>query len=245
MRKIAAPASNQSGRLPANAGRRSLRDPDEHQSAQEVHEWRVHQGDGPEHEALVEVRERDRRREQHEEVERAPREQSSEVDEPDQERRAQREPDPRVVDAPPERVVVAAGHRPGDLRPGPRRDDPPRRVVDHGLRDLSVAASVEVHREVLRRRVLVDDGRRRAVARKPVADLRARARDRDHLRVRVAGERRKPGASEHLAGCGIDGERRDGAQLVRDVHGDRPRLAGALRHQGRTGVLERDFTPER
>ena len=212
---------------------------------EQVHEWRVHQRDGPEHEALVEVRERDRRGEQHQEVERAPREQSPEVDEPDQEHGAQREPDPRVVDASPERVVVPAGHRPGDLRPRPGRDDSPRRVVDHGLRDLSVAARVEVHRELLGSRVLVDDRRRGAVARQPVVDLRARARDRDHLRVRMAWERRKPGASEHLARGGIDGERGDGACPVRDVHGDGPRVPRALGDQRRTGVLEPDGPTER
>ena len=61
-----------------------------------------------------------REREQHEQVEVPDGERPAEVGEPEEEERAEAEPDERVVDLPPEGAVVAARHLPGDLRPGPR-----------------------------------------------------------------------------------------------------------------------------
>ena len=86
----------------------------------------------------VEEPERHREREQHDEVEVPHRQRLPEVGEPDQEDRAEAEPDREAVDlAPAEGAARAAGHLPGDLRPGPGLGDGPGLVVDATGRDLA------------------------------------------------------------------------------------------------------------
>ena len=66
---------------------------------------------------------------------------------PSEEDGAERKPDPRVVDLPPERPVVAARHLPGDLRAGPGLRDPNRGVLDARKDDLArLARRPDLHR---------------------------------------------------------------------------------------------------
>ena len=86
----------------------------------------------------VEVPERDRERQEREQVEIPKRQRPAKIRKPEQEGRTEGEPDGEGVDLlASERALVAAGHLPGHLWAGPRFGDPGRRVVDLSLRDLS------------------------------------------------------------------------------------------------------------
>jgi len=64
---------------------------------------------------------------------------SAEVEERDEEERAQRQPDVQRIDVAPERARIPARHRPRDLKPGPLFKHAPGEVVDLHLADLLLA----------------------------------------------------------------------------------------------------------
>ena len=137
-RKTAAAASAHTGQSGRDAPRRPRRAGRSTPAARQVDERRVGERDAPEDLAAVEEPERDREREQREQVEVAQREQAAPVGEPEQEGGAEREPDGRAVDLlAAERAAVAARHLPGHLRARPRLGDDARLVVDLALGDLS------------------------------------------------------------------------------------------------------------
>src|SRR5207249_11463562 len=126
-------------------------DPDT--ARQEVHQGRIRERNAREDVAVVEVPERRGERQQREQVEVSEREHPPEIEEPEQERRAEREPDRRAVDLlPTERSLVAARHLPGDLRPRPGFRHATRLVVDLSLGYLAgidvpvLVAPPDVHR---------------------------------------------------------------------------------------------------
>ena len=101
-----------------------------------------------EHVAVVEEPQRDREREQHDEIEVAEREQAAPVDEPDQEERAEPEPDRVAVDLR-RRRTRRCSRAPSARRPA--APSTPRRstrlaVVDGARRDLAGRAREDVHR---------------------------------------------------------------------------------------------------
>ena len=115
---------------------RARADPDA--ACEQVDERRIGKRDAREDVPVVEVPERDRERQQCEQVEIAKRQQPAEVCEAEQEDHAEREPDrPRVDLLASECALVATGHLPGDLWAGPRFGDSGRGVVDLALRDFS------------------------------------------------------------------------------------------------------------
>ena len=80
------------------------------------------------------------------------------IDERRDEEQRERDPHERRVDLAPERAGVAAGHRPRDLRPGPRLGHLPGRVADVDLRDLlGVLAAREVVADLPARAGLLED----------------------------------------------------------------------------------------
>ena len=162
---------------------RSCAQPDPDEARDQVEHRRVLQRHRPEHEATLEVPERDRERQERDEVERAQRPDAPPVHQRDQEDRAEREPEPRVVELAPEPALVAARHRPGHLRSRPGVQHLARAVVDLDLSDLAVLLPrVHVHRPGVERRVVARELRVLVEAPHPVGDLGVAQRDADHRR---------------------------------------------------------------
>ena len=143
---------------------------------------------------MVEVVEREAEGQQDDEVEVADGENPPEVGEPQEEHRAEAEPDPRVVDGSPERSFVTAGHLPGHLRTGPSLRDPTRGVVHPRLDDLACVreGGPDIHRP--RALVRVEGGLLRhgfgRIALDPVGHLRDAHDGGDRL---LLGQRRGGG----------------------------------------------------
>ena len=164
---------------------------------------------------MVEVPERRGERQQREQVEVSEREHPPEIEEPEQERRAEREPDRRAVDLlPTERSLVAARHLPGDLRPRPGFRHATRLVVDLSLGYLAgidvpvLVAPPDVHRPAptpgssaaLRGIGLVrsvGDATRGGIAVKPIGDLVVREEAGDRLVLRESRLHVRPVRTGH------------------------------------------------
>ena len=164
--------------------RRAVRPRDPHAAHEQPDERRIRERHRREDIAAVEEPERHRERDQDEEVDVADRQKPPPVDEPDEEQPAEREPHPGAVDLrAAECALVAAGHLPGDLRPGPGLGDRGRGVVDLAGRDLTRLARPDAHRPDALRKGRIRHGVRR-IPLQPGRDLRVREEVLDHLAAR-------------------------------------------------------------
>ncbi len=162
---------------------------DPHATKEQPRERRIREQHRSEDVAVVEVPKGDREREQHDEVDVAHRERAAPVGEPEQEERAERQPEPGAVDRrTAERALVAARHLPGDLRPGPGRSDRAARIVDRAGRDLARLARPDVHRPNTLRESRVGD-RSRRVALQPARNFAVAEEELDRLLLRRARRR--------------------------------------------------------
>ena len=138
-------------------------------------ERRIGERRAPEDLALVEEPQRDREREQREQVEVPQRERPAQVGEPERGRRAQKlsQSQTLLIVLPPKAPGAAACHRPGDLRPGPRLRHLAGAVVDLAEHDLARLARPGLHDPLVRSRAVLGVRLRlRRVAVEPVGDLR-------------------------------------------------------------------------
>ncbi len=119
----------------------------------QVEQRRIGEGDGSADVPPVEevVREAEAGND-HEQIQMGEPERAAPVEQPEDEDRAERQPDVGRVDHPAEGAGVAARHSPGHLVAGPRFDDLAGVRVDHDLDDLIVARE-EPHLPEARRRV--------------------------------------------------------------------------------------------
>ncbi len=188
-RNTAAAARTQVGQTDASAPSAPA-EADPQPATDQIREHGVDERDAAEDLAAVEERERDREPEEREQIEVPHRERPTEVPEAEKEDEAEREPDVGLQEGlAAERPLAAARHLPGDLRPGPRLDDPPGRVLDHHVRDL--ARRARPHLDLPRSRVHPEVGRRRGLRRiavEPVRHLRVRERELDRLALVEAGK---------------------------------------------------------
>ena len=194
-------------------------------AAEQVDERGIRERRAPEDLALVEEAERDREREQREQVEIAERERPPQVGEADDEERAERQPQPDAVDRPAaERAGAAARHRPGDLRPRPGLGHLAGAVVDLAEHDLARLARPGLDDPLVRRRAVLG-GRRRLgrVPVEPVRNLLVAEEDRDRLLLGQAG-----------TALGGDERRLDQPPVLVE-HG----LGRRCRRPGRSGERER------
>ena len=202
--------------------------------AEEPRQRRIRERHAGEDVAVVEEPQRDGEREQHEQVDVPQPKRPAPVEEPDQEDRAEREPDDGPVERlAAERARAASRHLPRDLWAGPRLVDAAGRVVDLAEGDLAGLARPDTDGPVARRALeLGVGGGLRRVAVEPGRDLRVGEEEPRHARLgqpRPARSRRE--------------RRVDEAALLVVDRGGRPGRRPGRRRRGRPGPRRRPRPP--
>ena len=147
---------------------------------EQVDQRRVGERDRGPDVGVVEEGQRDRERQQHQQVQVEQRQWPAEVEERRDEQQAQREPDVERVDVLSEGPPVAPGHRPGDLEAAPSFEHPPRGVGDDHLREFPAPVAREEAHLPAQGPFGVDRPVGAGVPAAGVPDLGHRAGDRQH-----------------------------------------------------------------
>jgi hypothetical protein len=211
---------------PQRLARTSASERQQQHPCEQVEQERIHERYREPDLSVVEQRQRDREPQQHQQIEVQQRwTPASPGNERRDEQQAHRDPDVPRVDPAPERPRVAAGHRPGHLKAGPRLRHLAGRVVDVYLDQLDLMATRGEPAHLPGAgslRVLVR--KHPAMAAKLGSDGRVRGRDPldPGGGQPVAGGRRVLGRDEHRCVAIGDSCR----------HGPRPRTGGGTQRTG-------------